>query len=259
MKKILIGILIAVVVVVIVAVVAVSMFLDSGIKKGVETFGPQFTQVDVKLDSASVSLLSGSGSIKGLVVGNPEGYKSPHAISVGKASLSLSPGSLMSDKIVIKSIRVEAPDIAFELGSGGNNLKKILANVEAATGGGAASKDTKTPTGGKKPGKKLQVDEFIITGAKVRVGATVLGGTAPIPLPDITLRDLGTGPEGITPAELTKRVLGAITEGTTKAAAGVVGDIGKGAVDAAKGAGKTATEAVGSTTKGVTDLFKKKK
>lgn len=258
MKKILIGILVALVVVVIVAVVAVSMFLDSGIKKGVETYGPQLTKVDVKLDAVSLSLLSGSGSIKGLVVGNPEGYKSPNAISVGKANLSVSPGSLFSDKIVIKSVRVEAPEITFELGSGGNNLKKIMANVEAATGGSAGSKDAKAPAGEQKPAKKLQVDEFVLTGAKVRVGATALGGTAPISLPDITLKDLGTGPEGITPAELTKRVLSAITESTTKAATGAVGEIGKGAVDAAKDVGKGATDAAGKAVKGIGDLFKKK-
>ena len=259
MKKILLGVLIGIVALVIVVVVAVSLFLDSAIKKGVETFGPQLTKVDVKLDGVSLSLLSGSGSIKGLMVGNPEGYKSPHAISVGKASLSLSPGSLMSDKIVIKSVRVESPDIAFELGSGGNNLKKILANVEAATGGRGESGETKAPAESGKPAKKLQVDDFVITGAKVRVGASALGGTAPIPLPDIHLTELGTGPEGITPAELTKRILAAVEAGTVKAAAGTVTGLGKDALDTAKDAGKTATEAAGNVTKGITDLFKKKK
>lgn len=256
MKKIIIGIVVALVVLVVVAVIAVSLFLDSAVKKGVETFGPNFTQVDVKLDSVSLSLVSGSGSVKGLVVGNPEGYKSPQAISVGKASVSLLPGSLMSDKIVIKSVRVEAPEITFELGSGGNNLSRIMANVEAATGGG---KKTAEPAGESKPGKKLQVNEFVITGAKVNVGASALGGATTVPLPDINLKDLGTGAEGITAADLTRQVLKALEEGTLKAATGSVGELGKGAVDAAKDASKTATDAVGGVTKGVTDLFKKKK
>lgn len=249
MKKIILGVLIALVVLVIVAVLAVSFFLDSALKKGVETFGPQLTKVEVKLDSVNLSLLSGSGSIKGLVVGNPEGYKSPHAISVGKASLSLSPGSLMSDKIVIKSVRVEAPEITFEQGLGGNNLKRILSNVEAATGGGGASKDKKAPADSGKPAKKLQVDEFIITGAKVRVGATALSSMAAIPLPDIQLTGLGTGPEGITPEELTQKILAAIEEGTGKAAAGKLSEA----------ATKAAADAAGNATKGITDLFKKKK
>jgi hypothetical protein len=152
---------------------------------------------------------------------------------------------------VIKSVRVEAPEITFELGAGGNNLSKILANVEAATGGKSAPAEAA-------PGKKLQVDEFLITGAKVRVGATALGGTAPILLPEIRLSNLGTGPDGITAADLTQQVLKVLTDAAVKAAAGAVGEIGKGTVDAAKDIGKTATETVGGAAKGITDIFKKK-
>ena len=101
MKKILIRLLIALVMVVVLVVVAIGLFLDSAIKKGVETIGPQVTKVDVKLDGVSLSLLSGSGKVKGLILGNPQGYQTPHAISVGSTSVSVSPGSLLSDKIVV--------------------------------------------------------------------------------------------------------------------------------------------------------------
>ena len=262
MKKLLIGIVIALVVVLLVAVLAVGFFLDSGIKKGVETIGPRLTKVSIKLDGVSLSLFSGSGSIKGLVVGNPEGYKTPHAISVGTASLALSPGSLFSDKIVVQSIRVEAPEIIYELGSGGNNLRRILANVEAATGGSEekpATKEEKPAAKEAKPAKKLQVNDFVITGAKVKLSATVLGGAAaPIPLPDIHLTNLGTGSEGITATDLTKRVMQELTEAVAKAVAGAATEIGKGALDLTKDTGKTATESVGKAAKSVTDLFKKK-
>ena len=75
MKKILIGALVVVVILIVVAVIGVSVFLDGAIKKGVETIGPEIAKVDIKLDGVSLSILSGSGSVKGLVVGNPEGYK----------------------------------------------------------------------------------------------------------------------------------------------------------------------------------------
>ena len=252
MKKILIRILIVLVILAVLAVVAVGFFLDGAIKKGVETIGPQLTKVDIKLDSVSLSILSGSGKIKGLVVGNPEGFKTPNAIKVGTASVSVAPGSVLSDKIVIKSIHVEAPEITYEGGLlGGDNLHKILDNVTAAAGGGSTS----TNASGK-PAKKLQVDDFLITGAKVNVSLKGTGGfAAPIPLPEIHFSNLGQGPEGITVAELTKKILSALTADVAKAAVKVVSDVGKGTVDAA---GKTATESVGKATKGVTDLFKKK-
>jgi len=260
MKKILLRVLLVVVVLVILVVVTLGLFLDRAIKSGVETAGPKFARVAVRLDSVSVSLLSGSGKIKGLVVGNPEGYTTPHAISVGSASVALQPGSLLSDKIVIRSIRIESPEIVFEGGLRGNNLSQIRDNLNAALGGAGERSTPQTPSESEKPARKLQVDELLITGGKVKVSLKGTGGfAAPVPLPDIHFTNLGQGPEGITPGELARKVLAAVTEGAIKAAAGAVTDIGKGAVEAATGAGKEATEQVEKTAKGITDLFKKKK
>jgi len=252
MKKILIRGLIVLLILGVILIVAVGFFLDGAIKKGVETFGPQIAKVDIKLDGVSLSLLTGSGQIKGLVVGNPEGFKTPNAIRIGTASVSVAPVSVLSDKIVIKSIRVEAPEITYEGGLlGGDNLHQILDNVTAAVGGGSSS----TNASGK-PGKKLQVDDFLISGAKVNVSLKGMGGfAAPITLPEIHLSNLGPGPEGITPAALIKQVLAVVSADVAKAAVTAANDLGKGAAGAA---GKSATESVGKATKGVTDLFKKK-
>lgn len=256
MKKIIIRSLIVLVVLIIVAVVAVGFFLDSIVKKGVETVGPEIAKVDVKLNSVSLSLLSGSGTIKGLVVGNPAGYKSPQAISVGAASVSVSPGSVFSDKVVVRSIRVESPEITFEGGLTKNNLNTILDNVDAASGGGAESGGTKEEAA---TSKKLQVDDFLVTGAKVHVGA----GALTLDLPDIHLSGLGTGPEGITAGDLTKRVLSDVVNGALKeVAARGASAISKAAMDAGskaeEEATKQATEGVEKVGKSIGDLFKKK-
>lgn len=253
MEKIILSVVIGVVVLTVVAVVVIGLNLDSAVKKGVETYGPEFTKVSVKLEGVSLSILSGGGSIKGLVVGNPEGFATPHAIKVDKASLSVSPGSVFSDKIVIKSIRVEEPEINFETGlTGGDNLHKILDNVTAATGGPS----TNAASG---PSKKLQVDEFVLTGARVNVSVKGTGGAAaPIILPDIHLTNLGQGPDGITPGELTKKIISEVTAEVAKASVKAVADLSKGAVKAVENVGKGATDAAGKAVKGVTDLFKKK-
>jgi uncharacterized protein involved in outer membrane biogenesis len=262
MKKIIFRILIALVVVLVLAVLAAGLFLDKAIKSAVETFGPKLTKSEVTLQSVSLSLLSGSGTIKGLVVGNPQGFKTPSAIKVGTATLSLEPKSLLSDKIVVKSINVQGPEITFETDLKGNNLNKILANVQQATGGGAAEpakpQEAAQPKEAK-AGKKLEVDSFVISGGKVHVAVTALGGqSATIPLPDIHLQDLGTGPEGITPGDLAKKVMEAIEKGATQAASGAVADIGKGAVYLTKDVGNAGSNAVQSVTKGIGNLFKKK-
>ncbi len=254
MKKVLIGILIAVVVVIVLAVAGVALFLDSGIKKGVETVGPMVAKVPVKLDSVSVSLLSGSGKLKGLLVGNPEGYKSPSSIQVGTAELALEPRSVFADKVVVKNISLEAPQITFETDLKGNNLSKILANVQEFSG-------TNQPAKGQpeaKASRKLQVDNFVIKGGKINVSVTALGGrSATVPLPDIQLTGLGQGPEGITAAELTKRVLAEIEKHAVQAAGGAVADLSKQAGELTKGLQKDATGTISNVTKGIGDLFKK--
>jgi uncharacterized protein involved in outer membrane biogenesis len=262
MKKLIVRLLIALVVVVVLAVAAVGLFLDGAIKKGVETFGPRLTKVEIKLNSVSLSLFSGSGTIKGLVVGNPEGYKTPSSINVGTATLALKPGSLLSDKIVIKTINVKGPEITYETDLRHNNLSQILANVQGASSSGQAEPAQPQQPGQPKPAqpaRKLEVDEFVITGGKIHVNVTTLEGQAAIiPLPDIHLQNLGTGPDGITAAELTQLVLAEIEKVATPAASSVVADISKGAVYLSKNASGLRTNAVDAVNKGLGGFLKTK-
>jgi hypothetical protein len=259
MKKILVRICIALVVFVVVVALGIHFFLDSAVKRGVETIGPKLTKVDVKLDGVHISVLSGSGKIKGLVVGNPDPYKMPRSISVSNAALELKPTSLLSDKLVIKSINLEAPEIFFEGGLTGNNLSKILANLNEATSGpGGTNVANATPKEQKKANKKLEVDEFKITGAKLTANITDLGKTVVIPLPTISLSNLGTGPDGITVTELTKKVISEIEKESLKAVSSSATDLGKAAETLTKGLGKNSGGAVTNITQGIGNLLKKK-
>lgn len=246
-KKILLITGLGLLVVIVIVVVAVGLFLGNIVKAGINTVGPKITQTTLTVDAVDVSLLTGSASVKNLILGNPQGYKAPSAISVGLAAVSVSPMSVLSDKIVVKSVRVESPEITFEGNPlGQNNLKKIQDNVNAATAGfQSPSTNQAAGTAAAKPGKKLEVDEFIITGAKVH-----LGTGATLPLPDITLHDLGKGPDGITPADLTKTVLSEVISGTLKAVAKEATNLGKGAENMGK-------EGVNKITTGLGGLFKK--
>jgi hypothetical protein len=139
-KKILIALGVIVLVLAVVAVVVVILFLGNIIKTGMETVGPKITQTSLKVDSVSVSLLGGSAGVKGLVLGNPEGYKSAQAIRVGTIAVSVVPASLLANKIVIRSVEVRAAEITFEGNPfGANNLKKIMDNVNAMAGAPATN------------------------------------------------------------------------------------------------------------------------
>lgn len=251
MKKIFWSVVIILLVLVIAVAIVAGFFLNPIVKKSVETIGPKITKTAVTLDAVNLSLLTGSAKINGLVVGNPEGYKSANAISVGTIAVGVNPFSLLSDKIVVRSLRVETPEITFEGGLGGNNLSKILDNVNGtAQNGGPVSTNA---AGQAKPSKKIEVDDLLITGAKVHVLLTELGGRQmTLTLPEIHLTDLGKGGDGLTATDLTRRVLQEIISATIKAITSDGADLGKGAGKLIKGAGTN----VGSGLHKIGNLFK---
>ncbi len=245
-KKILLITGLGLLVLIVIGVVTVGLFMGNIVKAGINTVGPKITQTTLTVDGVDLSLMTGSASIKNLVLGNPQGYKAPNAISVGVAAVSVSPMSVLSDKIVVKSVRVEAPEITFEGNPlGKNNLKQIQDNVNATASSFQSSSTNQAANTAAKPGKKLEVDDFLITGAKVHIGT----GTT-LPLPDIHLTDLGKGTDGITAADLTKVVLSEVVSGTLKAVAKEATNLGKGAENIGK-------EGVNKVTTGLGGLFKK--
>lgn len=252
MKKLILRILILVVLLVVVALAAGVFFLGSIVKSGVEKVGPAVTKVPVKLDSAAISVFGGNGELKGFSLGNPEGFKSSEAIKVGTMSLSLSPMSVLGDKVIIRSVKVLGPEITYETDLKGSNLGKILDNMGGDKPAGEKPPvESKPASGGKGAQKKLQVDEFVITGAKVHLAATMLGSAPPLSIPEIRLTNLGQGSEGITAAELSQRVMSALYDATQKVVTDYVVKSG------GKGAELLKTPAAESVKKGIGDFLKK--
>jgi len=248
--KVFLTVLLILLVVIIVGAVVAVINLDRIVKKGAEVYGPEITKVSVKLDSVHIGLLTGSADIKGLVIGNPPGYKAPQAISVGEIFVRVDPLSLTKDKIVVHSIKVVSPDITFEGGLGGNNLMTIKNNVNGTPKQGGATIVTNS-VGQPKKSKNLEVDDILITGAKVTGMINVFGKEIPVknlPLPDIHLIDLGKDPKGITPADLTEHILDAIAKGTVQTLGKYASNLGSGAMNL--GTGK-----IDQIKKGIGNLF----
>jgi hypothetical protein len=238
--------LIGFVVLVVAGLIVTVVCLDGIVKTGVERFGPKIAGVSVTLDDIHIGLLTGSAKVKGLVIGNPSGYKAPSAISVGLAEVGVNPFSVLSDKIVVRSVHVIAPEITFEGNplTGNNNLSKILDNLNAAAKTSAEPATNQTATASAKPAKKLEVDDFLISDAKVHYNGVTL------PLPPVHLANLGTGPEGITAADLSKQVFSQLTSTIIKTVASSAADIGN-------NAGKAANEGVNKIKSGIGSLFGK--
>jgi len=236
---------------------AIGLYLGPIVKIAMEQVGPKVTQVTIKVDGVDVSLVTGSAKVKGLMVGNPNGYTTPQAIKVGTIAVSMDPFSVMSNKILVRSIHVESPEITFEGGLKSNNLSKIADNVNAGSqNGGPATPQNSTQTNNK-PAPKIEVDDFLITGAKVHVKLSGLG-SKDITLPDIHLTDLGKDSNGLTPAELSSAILKAISRDTLIAVTSSIKDLAQGVQNlVGKGAGTTVGDSLNKITSSLGGLLGK--
>jgi uncharacterized protein involved in outer membrane biogenesis len=187
-----------------------------------------------------------------LVIGNPEGYKTPSAIQVGTMAVEIVPRSIFSDKVIVHSIKVLGPEVTFEGGLQGNNLSKLLDNIRGPAKPSSGSANTSSAS------RKIQVDDVLVSGGKINLSVAMLGGVAAaLPLPDIHLANLGQGPEGITAADLSEKLMKAILENATKAVAGQVGSLGSGLTGIMSGSSTGAVQQVQKASKALGDLLKK--
>jgi uncharacterized protein involved in outer membrane biogenesis len=239
-RKWILGVLLALVVVFLVAVVAVAFSLGTILKKTVQRIGPDATKVDVKLKSAGVWIVGCRVELTGFVLGNPPGYKTPTSIDVGDVSVRVKARSVFSNKLILKSIKVKAPVITWEGGWKENNLTKIEKNLNDYIGSSSTAPNSTAPSSAPaKSERKLQVDDLLITGAKLQVNTKLSGGrTLTLTIPEIHLTDLGTGPDGITGVEVGQRALHAVLMAATTEIAKNAGQLGTEGVNDAKGAAK---------------------
>lgn len=232
-------------------ILTANFYLGSIVVKAVNTAGPAALGVPLKLQDASFRLLKGHLTLRGFLLGNPEGFKTEKAISVDEVTVDLDPKSLFTDTIVIKRIYVNAPDITYELGLGKSNIGRILEQASGPEDKEADKEEKKEePAKEEKGGKKVVIEDFLIENGRVRVSATLaMGAAAPIPLPEIHLTDIGKENQGASPLDVIKQVLGAIVGSVTKVVTGAAGLVG----DGAKAVGGAAADAAGKTAEVVGD------
>ncbi len=216
---------------------------DALIADAIRSYGPQITGVSVKLGGVKLEPTEGTFVISQLELGNPKGFKTPHALVVQQLQIKLDVSSLTQDVIHIQRVTIAQPQVAYEHASGGSNLDAIQRNVEAyiaahSTGGQGAEKGVGTAQ------KKVIIDQFSMLGAKADVSAEVLQGQGvTLALADVQLNDIGKKSGGVSPAAATSQIVAGVRQSVMRAVNplhldGVVGSIKKGAasvVDAVKG------------------------
>ena len=254
MKKLAFNFVILLVVLLVAFLIVIYLSLNTIVKKRVETMGPAITKVDVKLRQVSLSPFSGLGAMSDLVVGNPAGYKTESSFKVHEIRVALQPKSVFSDTIVIDEINIQSPEVTFEGNLTGNNLSKILENIQASSG-----TDTNAPPSGTKAEKRYRVGDFVINGGKINLSTSLLGGkSSTLALPDVHLKDIGKDSAGVTAKELSEQIAQEITKKVLVAVAGSINELSKQVTDTVKDLSKDPLKNVEKSTKNLKDIFKKK-
>jgi len=215
--------------------------LDGIVRQAIIDYGSAMTKAEVSVDAVKIDAASGEGTISGLTIGNPAGFKTAHAIKVQQLTVAIDPASLAGDVIVIRKIAILSPDVIYEKGESMTNFDAIQHNIKQYTG---ARDDHQAST------TRLIVEEFALRDATAKASASFMGGdTVSVDLPDLTLRNIGKKEGGVSPGELGHRIASAMQKQLTGAIS--FDKLGKAAKDAAKSVG----EAAGSAVDKVKNLF----
>jgi len=217
MKKILLSLTGLVIVTVIGGFLYLYFNLNSLIKEGVEEYAPQYTKTDVTLGGASVSFLSGEGGLSNLAIGNPKGYKSAEALSLGELGVAIDIDTVTDDVIVIHSIDVVAPAISYEYGgNAGSNLQQLVKNIQSSA---KSAKDSgKTPAKETGKEKKVIIDRLTIRDGRVSILTPLSDEALLADLPTIEMTQIGRKTGGEHVSEVVKQVMKRVTNAASKVA-----------------------------------------
>lgn len=245
----------------------IPLWLGSVVKPVANNMVPKYTLSDFNLGHIYLNPYSGRFELGSLKVDNPSGYSEKTALSLSNLAVEVSVPTILSDCIRIKEVTVENLFVSYVQG-GGNNVdnftqiqyniaggkdkyeqKKALEMKEAEEG---VQEETSTVEEEKKPAKKIVVEKLTVSGIKLKYGAIV------IPLPTLTLRNLGEESGGVSIEQFLSIIGNEILSSAMKLGKGlnqlfemsaiktteVINDIGDGAAEASSQVSSAVTNAV---------------
>jgi hypothetical protein len=195
--------LVALILVVVLIVGAAFFYIDSIVKSGIEIVGSEVLGSGVTVASVSISPLSGNGTIRGLVIKNPDGFTSENIMQLGEVSVALNLSSLTSDVIEINEITVVEPLITYETKITTDNMRALLANLPSTSDEGATADPDDAV------GKGIVIKEFNLNGAQVNLVASIIEQS--FTLEDINLTNIGTENQAATVSQALEVVLRAVS------------------------------------------------
>lgn len=166
------------------------------LRGAIATHGSAMAGAPVSVQRIEIDPGSGQGALHGLLIGNPSGFQTPHALRVERVAIDIDLSTVTQEVVHIRRIEVIAPDVIYEKGESLTNFEALQRHINTALG------PRSTPAAGEKE-KRFTVGEFTVQGAQAQASAAFMQGrTVSVKLPDIVLRDIGKAQGGVTAAQL---------------------------------------------------------
>ena len=211
--KILLWTIAGILALVLVLLLTIPLWLGSTITTVANKVAPAYTGTPFSLDGVSINPYTGKYRVTKLNLGNPQGYSVPTAFSVSNVYVDVEMSSLFSDTIHIREITINDTYVSYVSNEGTNNFEWIGAHVESKIGAKEKPEEVEEE---KKPGKKVVIDKLTIAGTWVKLKIL-----PEMPIPTITLTDIGKEKGGATWSEVGNQLMEAVMKASSAVGKGL--------------------------------------
>ncbi len=190
--------------------------LNAIVAKAIEKYGSQTTQTTVEVSGVDIALREGRGTIRGLSVASPEGYRARTAFALEDITIDIDIKSVREDPIVIEEIRIAGPVVHAELtGTGASNVDELRKRTQASAAQARRGGDRQAPA----KAKRIRIERIVFQEGRIELDASALDlGERTVALPALSLADIG-GRDGAPPEAIAAAVAAAAAEKAASAIA----------------------------------------
>ncbi|MDQ7011515.1 MAG: hypothetical protein Q9M29_06805 [Mariprofundaceae bacterium] len=180
---------------------------DEIVKTAIETYGSEAIGTPVRVAEVNIRLESGEGSISGLRVGNPPGFRAANIFELGMIRTKINTDTVMQNPIVIDEIVIRSPTVFYEISKAGvSNVDVLKKNISRTDSGGAVKQ-------GDGEELKMIIRKLVVEDGKVMVRIAALGKEEQtVTLPPIRLTDVGRKSGGVTAMEVAQILSGRLVK-----------------------------------------------
>ncbi len=203
-------------------IAAVIFYIDWIASEAIERGGTAALGLETRVRLVRLGLLASELTLSGLTVANPEGFEASHLLKLERGELAVDLSELRADPIVISRIVLSGIELNLERKRGRTNYGVLLDNLSRSESEPSTSKAED------EAGAGLVIREVLIRDVTARGQLISLQGERTkleVNVPEIRMRDLGSGESGMSMTQLAGVLMKAILAGVAQQSASLPSEL----------------------------------